>query len=78
MLAFLIAVFLIYYGLQHYLSLAGSLVFIPLIMIPAMGGTDVSIVYNGFYVYYEIGKLIIIHIFVLCPLLNDDRKTLLL
>nr|CAD1818715.1 unnamed protein product [Ananas comosus var. bracteatus] len=31
---------LILYGLQHYLSLAGSLVFIPLIMVPAMGGTD--------------------------------------
>ncbi|KAF7809394.1 nucleobase-ascorbate transporter 11-like isoform X1 [Senna tora] len=31
---------LIYYGLQHYLSLAGSLVFVPLIMVPAMGGTD--------------------------------------
>ncbi|CAA6653434.1 unnamed protein product [Spirodela intermedia] len=28
------------YGLQHYLSLAGSLVFIPLILVPAMGGTD--------------------------------------
>ncbi|XP_028770105.1 nucleobase-ascorbate transporter 11-like isoform X3 [Neltuma alba] len=33
-------VLLIYYGLQHYLSLAGSLIFIPLIMVPAMGGTD--------------------------------------
>ncbi|OAY35732.1 nucleobase-ascorbate transporter 11 isoform X2 [Manihot esculenta] len=31
---------LMYYGLQHYLSLAGSLIFIPLIIIPAMGGTD--------------------------------------
>ncbi|XP_061343242.1 nucleobase-ascorbate transporter 11-like [Gastrolobium bilobum] len=31
---------LIYYGLQHYLSLIGSLVLIPLIMVPAMGGTD--------------------------------------
>ena len=31
------------YGLQHYLSLAGSLIFIPLIIIPAMGGSDVSI-----------------------------------
>ncbi|KAJ0970591.1 hypothetical protein J5N97_018550 [Dioscorea zingiberensis] len=31
---------LIPYGVQHYLSLAGSLVFIPLIMVPAMGGTD--------------------------------------
>ncbi|KAK9228553.1 hypothetical protein WN944_021504 [Citrus x changshan-huyou] len=30
----------IYYGLQHFLSLAGSLIFIPLIIVPAMGGTD--------------------------------------
>ncbi|KAL5556566.1 hypothetical protein UlMin_038802 [Ulmus minor] len=28
------------YGLQHYLSLAGSLIFIPLIIVPAMGGSD--------------------------------------
>ncbi|XP_050205443.1 nucleobase-ascorbate transporter 11 [Mercurialis annua] len=33
---------LIYYGLQHYLSLAGSLIFIPLIIVPAMGGTDID------------------------------------
>ncbi|KAH1043886.1 hypothetical protein GYH30_025619 [Glycine max] len=31
---------LIYYGLQHYLSLVGSLVLIPLVMVPVMGGTD--------------------------------------
>ncbi|KAL8211264.1 hypothetical protein R6Q57_005701 [Mikania cordata] len=31
---------LMYYGLQHYLSLAGSLIFAPLIIVPAMGGTD--------------------------------------
>ncbi|GLT33671.1 hypothetical protein SLA2020_082360 [Shorea laevis] len=31
---------LMYYGLQQFLSLAGSVVFIPLIMVPAMGGTD--------------------------------------
>lgn len=31
---------LIYYGLQHFLSLAGSLIFIPSVMVPAMGGTD--------------------------------------
>ncbi|KAA8546700.1 hypothetical protein F0562_003069 [Nyssa sinensis] len=31
---------LIYYGVQHYLSLAGSLIFIPLIIVPGMGGTD--------------------------------------
>nr|XP_027074154.1 nucleobase-ascorbate transporter 11-like [Coffea arabica] len=31
---------LIYYGLQHFLSLAGSLIFIPLIIVPIMGGSD--------------------------------------
>ncbi|OMO72957.1 Xanthine/uracil/vitamin C permease [Corchorus olitorius] len=31
---------LLYYGLQHFLSLAGSLIFIPLVMVPSMGGTD--------------------------------------
>ncbi|KAH6823444.1 Xanthine/uracil permease family protein [Perilla frutescens var. hirtella] len=31
---------IIFYGLQHYLSLAGSLIFVPLITVPAMGGTD--------------------------------------
>ncbi|EPS62806.1 hypothetical protein M569_11980, partial [Genlisea aurea] len=31
---------IVFYGLQHYLSLAGSLIFIPLIIVPAMGGTD--------------------------------------
>ncbi|XP_078435918.1 xanthine/uracil permease family protein [Wolffia australiana] len=32
--------YLALYGLQHFLSLAGSLVFFPLILVPAMGGTD--------------------------------------
>ncbi|KAK8945609.1 Nucleobase-ascorbate transporter 11 [Platanthera guangdongensis] len=31
---------LVLYGIQQYLSLIGSLVFIPLIMVPTMGGTD--------------------------------------
>ncbi|KAK9112925.1 hypothetical protein Scep_020444 [Stephania cephalantha] len=31
---------LIFYGLQHYLSIAGSLILIPLIIVPAMGGSD--------------------------------------
>ena len=39
----IIAASLIPYGVQHYLSLAGSLVFIPIIMVPAMSGTDVRI-----------------------------------
>uniref|UniRef100_A0A7C9ASW0 Xanthine/uracil/vitamin C permease n=1 Tax=Opuntia streptacantha TaxID=393608 RepID=A0A7C9ASW0_OPUST len=29
-----------YYGFQHYLSLVGSLVLIPLVTVPLMGGTD--------------------------------------
>ncbi|KAI5012979.1 hypothetical protein ZWY2020_027933 [Hordeum vulgare] len=33
---------LIFYGIQHYLSIAGSLVFIPLILVPTMGGSDVD------------------------------------
>lgn len=36
------AVPLMLYGVQHYLSIAGSLVLIPLVIVPAMGGTDVS------------------------------------
>uniref|UniRef100_A0A0D9WYZ1 Nucleobase-ascorbate transporter 11 n=1 Tax=Leersia perrieri TaxID=77586 RepID=A0A0D9WYZ1_9ORYZ len=31
---------LIFYGIQHYLSIAGSLVFVPLILVPSMGGSD--------------------------------------
>ncbi|CAH2076110.1 unnamed protein product [Thlaspi arvense] len=31
---------LFYYGLQHYMSLAGSLVLIPLVIVPAMDGSD--------------------------------------
>ncbi|KAL5677959.1 hypothetical protein ACJX0J_014090, partial [Zea mays] len=31
---------LIFYGIQHYLSIAGSLVFVPLILVPTMGGSD--------------------------------------
>ncbi|KAL3524932.1 hypothetical protein ACH5RR_013304 [Cinchona calisaya] len=31
---------LICYGLQHFVSLAGSLIFVPLIIVPAMGGSD--------------------------------------
>nr|ACN34149.1 unknown [Zea mays] len=31
---------LIFYGMQHYLSIAGSLVFGPLILVPTMGGSD--------------------------------------
>ncbi|XP_022880687.1 nucleobase-ascorbate transporter 11 [Olea europaea var. sylvestris] len=36
---------LILYGLQHYLSMAGSLIFIPLLFVPAMGGTDKDTAY---------------------------------
>lgn len=31
------------YGFQHYISMLGSLVLIPLVIVPAMGGTYVSI-----------------------------------
>jgi xanthine/uracil permease len=30
------------YGFQHYLSMLGSLILIPLVVVPAMGGTYVS------------------------------------
>ena len=36
------AVPLIFYGIQHYLSISGSIILIPLIIVPAMGGSDVS------------------------------------
>jgi xanthine/uracil permease len=39
------AVPLIMYAIQHYLSIAGSLILIPLIIVPAMGGTPVSQTY---------------------------------
>lgn len=31
---------LVFYGLQHYLSIVGSIVLIPLVLVPAMGGSD--------------------------------------
>ncbi|KAJ7529575.1 hypothetical protein O6H91_15G057500 [Diphasiastrum complanatum] len=31
---------LIFYGLQHYFSIAGSLILLPLVFVPAMGGSD--------------------------------------
>ncbi|KAJ7533788.1 hypothetical protein O6H91_13G065000 [Diphasiastrum complanatum] len=31
---------LIFYGLQHYFSMAGSLILLPLVFVPAMGGSD--------------------------------------
>lgn len=30
------------YGFQHYLSILGSIILIPLVIVPAMGGTYVS------------------------------------
>lgn len=30
------------YGFQHYLSMLGSIILIPLVIVPAMGGTYVS------------------------------------
>lgn len=31
-----------FYGLQHYLSMLGSLILVPLVIVPAMGGSHVS------------------------------------
>lgn len=31
-----------FYGFQHYLSILGSLILIPLVIVPAMGGNYVS------------------------------------
>ncbi|KAI5070170.1 hypothetical protein GOP47_0014513 [Adiantum capillus-veneris] len=31
---------LVFYGLQHYLSIIGSIILIPLVIVPAMGGSD--------------------------------------
>lgn len=33
---------LVVYGIQHFVSIIGSLVLIPLVIVPAMGGDDVS------------------------------------
>jgi len=30
------------YGIQHYFSILGSLILIPLVIVPAMGGSHVS------------------------------------
>jgi len=30
------------YGIQHYVSILGSLILVPLVMVPAMGGSRVS------------------------------------
>lgn len=33
-----------FYGLQHYLSMLGSLILVPLVIVPAMGGSHVSVI----------------------------------
>lgn len=38
------------YGFQHYLSILGSLILIPLVIVPAMGGNYVSLLLP-FYSY---------------------------
>ncbi|KAF2543123.1 hypothetical protein F2Q68_00028619 [Brassica cretica] len=48
---------LIYYGLQHYLSLAGSLIFIPLVIVPAMDGSDVSFLCEYSFVWFLTNSL---------------------
>jgi nucleobase transporter 1/2 len=47
------AVPLILYGFQHYLSITGSIVFFPLIIVPAMGGRDVNPSYLQIYLIDE-------------------------
>ena len=42
------------YGFQHYLSILGSLILIPLVIVPAMGGTPVSSSYNSFEYFHNI------------------------
>ena len=37
-----VAVPLVIYGFQHYISMVGSIILIPLVMVPAMGGSAVS------------------------------------
>lgn len=37
------AVPLVVYGIQHYFSIVGSLILIPLVIVPAAGGQDVSL-----------------------------------
>ncbi|KAL5709590.1 Nucleobase-ascorbate transporter 12 [Ranunculus cassubicifolius] len=52
-----------FYGLQHYLSILGSLVLIPLVIVPAMGGTqeDTSIVVST--VLFVSGVTTLLHSF---------------
>ena len=33
-----------FYGLQQYLSMLGSLILVPLVTVPAMGGSHVSVI----------------------------------
>lgn len=65
----------IYYGLQHYLSLAGSLVLIPLIMVPAMGGTDVRIcVMNVNWLFHFVKRIALMHIVTEVNLFLHDAE----
>lgn len=38
-----VAVPIAVYGFQHYISMLGSIILIPLLMVPAMGGSPVSV-----------------------------------
>jgi xanthine/uracil permease len=37
-----IAVPVVVFGFQHYISMLGSIILVPLVMVPAMGGSVVS------------------------------------
>lgn len=47
------------YGFQHYLSMLGSIILIPLVIVPAMGGTYVS----SYKIYFFFIKKNVIHLF---------------
>ena len=58
------------YGVQHYVSILGSLVLIPLVIVPAMGGTHVS---SFFIIYWSFSSFVsfianLLH--VLCYLMH--------
>ncbi|KAL8151542.1 hypothetical protein V2J09_021350 [Rumex salicifolius] len=54
---------LCYYSIQHYLSIAGSLVFVPLLMVPAMGGTDKDTAYVISTMLFVSGITTLLHSF---------------
>eukprot|EP00250_Pteridium_aquilinum_P007220 c16990_g1_i1 orf=598-2757(-) len=54
---------LILYGIQHYVSMIGSLILIPLIIVPAMGGDDKDTAYVVSSVFLVSGIATLLHSF---------------